>query len=99
MFTHDPCDDISSNLGIYADDTTLYPCFSNMFSVSDKDKQAVALENDLISVVNWIKEWIVNCNAAKTKKQSFNNQKYTFLSSINMAEVNLQEPNPFHDLS
>lgn len=54
---------ISSQVGIYTEwHTTVYSCLQ-----FDKVKLEADLQNDLQSVVNWGKEWLVNFNISKAK--------------------------------
>lgn len=55
----------------------------------DKVKLVTALENGLQSVVNWVKKWLINSNAFKTKLLNFSYQRLLFLSTITMADTNL----------
>lgn len=53
IFINNIPDVISSQLGIYVDDVTIYPCLSSKSNRPDKEKMATALKKGLQSVVNW----------------------------------------------
>ncbi len=93
IFINDLPEAIDSQVGIYADDTTIYSCLKNKSSVADKTNLAVRLEMDLQSVVNWGKNWLVNFNASKTKLLSINHHRDPSLPPIRMSDSQLLESN------
>lgn len=90
IFVSDFAGIISSQLSIKVYDATV--CLSSM---SDKVKLTVAIENDLLSVVNCGKQWLVHCNEAfKIKLILFSDHREDFLPSINLSGPSSQESNP-----
>lgn len=81
---------LSSQQGIYAGDTSSYSCLSKS-KRSKIVKLAAALKNDLQSVVKWGEKLFVKFNASKMKLPSFNHPREAFLTSISMADANLQK--------
>lgn len=63
---------ITSQIGIYVDGKTIYSCLNVKFDRFYKIKLTADIRNDLQSVVNWYKKWLVNVNTSKTKMFSFN---------------------------
>lgn len=53
----------------------------------DKVNLAPVLDKDLQSVVNWVRKWLVNFNAPKTKMLSFTHHRDLFLPAISMADA------------
>ncbi|CAE1157727.1 unnamed protein product [Acanthosepion pharaonis] len=93
IYINDLPDAVTSQVGIYADDTTIYSCLKNKSSLADKTHLAVRLEKDLQSIVNWGKIWLVNFNASKTKLLSINHHREPSLPSIIMSDAQLPESN------
>ena len=67
LYINDLPDDVMCNIGICADDTTLY---SNCDLASDLGQGlelASELESDLRDTVDWRKKWLVDFNAGKSQ--------------------------------
>lgn len=77
IFFNDLPDAISSQVDIYANDTTIYSCFSVSSDRFSKVNLNTALEKYLQSVVIWGRKWLVNINASKMKLLSFNHHRET----------------------
>lgn len=89
--TNNIADIISSQFGIYTEDTTIYFCInSKSGSPPEKVKLLAILENDLQSVVNWNKQCFVNFNAFKSKLVFFSYHRVLLLASIIMINTNLR---------
>ena len=68
LYINDLLDDVTCDIAIYADDTTLYS--SKCDQASDWWQQlelASELESDLQDMVDWCKKWLVDFNAGKTQ--------------------------------
>ena len=71
LYITDLPDDVISNIGIYADDTTPY---SKCDQASDLWRQlelASELESNLRDIVDWGRKWLVDFIAGKTQLVSF----------------------------
>ena len=68
IYVNDIVDNISSHISLFADDTCLY---KNIKSHVDIE----TLNNDLLTISNWGKNWLVNFNATKTKYMLFSRRK------------------------
>ena len=95
IFINDLPDKIVSEMGIFADDTTLYNRHEGKTNEHISKEMAETLEDDLQSVVEWGQKWMVTFNAAKTKLVSFNNYKKPSLPPIAMAKNTLPESTSF----
>ncbi|CAE1315900.1 unnamed protein product [Acanthosepion pharaonis] len=89
IYINDLPDAITSQVGIYADDTPIYSCLKNKSSLADKTHLTVRLEKDLQSIVNWGMNWLVNFNFSKTKLLSINHHREPSLPSIRMSDAQL----------
>ena len=63
--------------------------------VFDKVELAAELEEDLRTVTEWGKTWLVSFNASKTKLLSINRFKDPYLPSVLMDKVELSENSNF----
>ena len=64
-------DDVISNIGIYADDTTFYSKCGDASDLWQQLELASEVESDLQDTVDWGLKRLVNFNAAKTQLVSF----------------------------
>ena len=64
-------DDIICNIGIYADDTTLYFKCDQASDLWKQLELASELESDLQDTVDWGRKWLADFNAGKTQLVSF----------------------------
>lgn len=62
IYINDILYDIISQLCIYADDRAIYSCLDSRSDQFDKVEWATDLKIELQSVVNWLKELLVNFN-------------------------------------
>ena len=72
IYVNDIVDDISSNISLFADDTSLYRTIT---SSDDID----ILNSDLNTISKWGKKWLVNFNARKTLYMLFSKRKKPLL--------------------
>ena len=91
IFINDLHDTILSKLAIYADDTTFYSFLGKTIDVRAKVEMAADLEDDLRTVVEWGKKWLVSFNASKAKLLSINRFRTPFLPSMLMNDSELTE--------
>ena len=59
--------DVTCNIDIYADDTTLYSKYNQASDVWQQLELASELESDLQDTVDWIRKWFVDINTGKTQ--------------------------------
>ena len=82
MYINDLLDDIICDIGIYADDTTLY-CKCDQASVLWQQLElATELEFDLWDTVDWVRKWLVDFNAGKTLLVLFDRSKNTCVIDV-----------------
>ena len=91
IFINDLPNSILSKLAIYADDTTIYSFLGKTNDVSDKVEMTANLEDELRTVVEWGKKWLVLFNASKTKLLSISSFRTPFLPSVLMNDSELTE--------
>ena len=84
IFINDLPDNLICDLGIYADDTTLYSSLSHKSSNHVRSQMAKSLESDLSSIVEWGKRWLVIFNVSKTQLLSGNKYKTGHNDPISM---------------
>ena len=71
LYINDFPDDVICNIGIYADDTTLYSKCDQASDLWQQLELASELESDLRDTVDWGRKWLVDFNARKTQLVSF----------------------------
>ena len=69
IYINDITAHISSNIKLYADDTSLF------IDVADPSEAARVLNNDLLKIKQWADRWLVTFSAAKTKLLTCSNRK------------------------
>ena len=67
LYINDFLDDFICNIAIYADDTTLYSKCDQASDVWQQLELASELESDLRDTVDYVRTWLVECNAGKTQ--------------------------------
>ena len=95
LYINDLSDDVSCNIAVYADDTTLY---SKCDQASDPWQQlelASELESDLRDTVVWGRKWLVNFNAGKTELVSFDHSHNTGAIDVKMDRFFVEENSSF----
>ena len=77
LYINDLSDDVMCNIGIYAEDTTLYSKCDQASDLWQQFELASELESELRNTLNSGKNWLVDFNAGKTQlvllNQSYNN--------------------------
>ena len=71
LYINDLPDDVICDIGIYADDTTLYSKCDQASDLWQQLELAFELESDLRDTVEWSKKWLVDFSAGKTQLVSF----------------------------
>ena len=71
LYINDFPDDVICNIGIYADDTTLYSKCDQACDLWQQLELTSELESDLRDTVDWGRKWLVDFNARKTQLVSF----------------------------
>ena len=95
QYINDLPDDVICDIGIYADDTTLY---SKCYQASDLWQQlelASEFESDLRDTVNWGKKWLVDFNTGKTQLVSFDRSNNNGSIDVKMDGSVLEEKSSF----
>ena len=65
-------DDVICNIGIYADDTTLYSNYDSATDLWQQLQLTSELESHLTETVDWGRKWLFHFYAGKTQLFSFN---------------------------
>ena len=71
LYINDLPDDVICNIGIYADDTTLYSKCDQASDLWQQLELASELESDLQDTVDWGRKCLVDFNAGKIQLVSF----------------------------
>ena len=71
LYINDLPNDVSCDIAIYADDSTLYSKCDQASDLWQQLELASELESDLRDTVDWVKKWLVDFNAGKTQRVSF----------------------------
>ena len=72
LYINDLSDDVKCNIGIYAEDTTLYSKCDQASDLWQQFELASELESELRNTLNSGKNWLVDFNAGKTQLVLFN---------------------------
>ena len=87
--------DVICNIGIYADDTTLYSKWDQASDVWQQLELASELESDLRDTVDWARKWLVDFNAEKTQLVWCDRFKNTGAIDVKMDGSILEEKTSF----
>ena len=87
--------DVICNIGIYADDTTLYSKWDQASDVWQQLELASELESDLRDTVDWARKWLVDFNAGKTQLVWCDRFKNTGAIDVKMDGSILEEKTSF----
>ena len=77
LYINDLLDDVTCNIAIYTDDTTLYSKCSQAYDMWQQLELASELESSLQDTAEWGRKWLVDFNAAKTQLISFDRSNDT----------------------
>ena len=82
MYINDLLDDIICDIGIYADDTTLYWKCNQASVLWQQLELASELEFDLWDTEDWVRKWLVDFNAGKMLLVLFDWSKNTCVIDV-----------------
>ena len=91
LYINDLPDDVTCNIAIYADDTTLYSKCEQTCDLWQQLELASEIESDLRDTVDWGRKWLVDFNAGKTQVVSFDRSKNTGAIDVKMDGSVLEE--------
>ena len=86
LYINDIPDDVICNIGICADDTTLYSKCDQAFDLRQQLELDSELESDQWDTVDWGKKWPVDFNARKTQLVLFDQSKNNGSIDVKMDE-------------
>ena len=95
LYINDLPDDVICDIGIYADDTTLYSKCDRASDLWQQLELASELESDLRDMVDWGKKWLVDFNAGKTQLVSFDRSNNNGSIDVKMGGSILEEKSSF----
>ena len=95
LYINDLRDDFICNIGIYADDTTLYSKCDQVSDLWQQLELASELESDLRDTVHWGRKWLVDFNAGKTQLVLFDWSQDTGAIDVKMDGSALEEETSF----
>ena len=95
LYINDLPDDVICNIAIYADDTTLYSKCDQAYDLWEQLELASELESDLRDTVDWGRKWLVDFNAGKTQRVSFDRSKNTGPIDVKIDGSILEEKTSF----
>ena len=95
LYINDLLDEVICNIGIYADDTTLYSKFDQASELWPQLELASELESDLRDTVDWGRKCLVDFNARKTQLVLFDWSKNTGAIDLKMDGSVLEEKSSF----
>ena len=95
LYINDLPDDVTYNIAIYADDTSLYSKCDQASDLRQQLELASELESNLRDTVDWSKKWLVDFNAGITQLVLFDQSKNTGPIDVKMDGSVLKEKSPF----
>ena len=95
LHINDLPDDVICNIGIYADDTTLYSKCDQASDLWQQLDLASELESGPRDTVDWGRKWLVDFSAGKTQLVSFDRSKITGATDVKMDGSVLEEKTSF----
>ena len=94
LYINDLPDDVTCDIAIYADDTTLYSKCDRASNLWQKLELAAELDSDLRDKVEWGK-WLVDFSAGKTQLVSFDRSNNNGSIDVKMGGSILEEKSYF----
>ena len=95
LYNNDLPDDVICDIGIYADDTTLYSKCDRTSDLWQQLELASELESDLRDTVDRGKKWLVDFNAGETQLVSFDRSNNNGSIDVKMGGSILEEKSSF----
>ena len=95
LYINDLPDDVTCDIGVYADDTTLYSWCDRASDLWQQLELASELESDLRDTVDWGKKWLVDFNAGKTQLVLFDQSNNNGSIDVKMGGSILEEKSSF----
>ena len=95
VYIKDLPDDLICNVGIYADDTTLYSKCDRASDLWKKQELASEFKSDLPDTEDWDKEWLLDFSAGKSQFNSFDQSNKTGAIDVKMDGSVLEEKPSF----
>ena len=95
LYINDLPDDVTCDIAIYADDTTLYSKCDRATDLWQQLELASELESDLRDLVDWGKKWLLDFNARKTQLVSFDLSNNNCSIDVKMDVSVLEEKSSF----
>ena len=95
LYINDLPDGVICNIGIYADDATLYSKCDQTSDLWQQLQLASELESDLRETVDWGWKWLFDFNAEKSQIVSFDQSKSTGAIDVKMDGSVLEEKSSF----
>ena len=95
LYINDLPDIVICDIGIYADDTTLYSKCDRASDLWEQLELASELESDLRDTADWGKKWLVDFNAGKTQLVSFDRSNNNGSIDVKMDGSVLEEKSSF----
>ena len=95
LYINDLPDDVTCDIGVYADDTTLYSWCDQASDLWQQLELASELESDLRDTVDWGKKWLVDFNAGKTQLVLFDQSNNNGSIDVKMGGSILEEKSSF----
>lgn len=86
LYINDIAENISTNIRLFADDTSL-------FTVIENDQSTNLLIEDLYKIASWSHDWCVILNPTKTKSILFTRKRENTALNINFNDIILAEEN------
>ena len=95
LYINDLPDDVICDIGIYADDATLYSKCDQASDLWQQQELVSELESDLQDAEDWGRKWLVDFNAGKTQLVSFDPSNNTGAVDLKMDGFVLEEKSSF----
>ena len=95
LYINDLPDDVICDMGIYADDTTLYSKCDWAYDLWQQLELVSELESDVRDTVDWGKKWLVDFNVGKTPLVSFDRSNKNGSIDVKMGGFILEEKSLF----
>ena len=95
LYNNDLPDDVTCDIAISADDTTLYSKCDQTSGLSQQLELASKLESDLGDTLDWDRKWLVDCNTGITQVVLLDLSNNTVATDMKMDESVLEEKSSF----